>query len=148
MTLKAVIFSEIKVFKAVSSVIKFEFHCWIAGIRFCLFLYVQTYGLKGFMKGLVPRMLRRTLMASMAWTVYEHVSLSFLSIFWFISIFPIQVNLVPTIYQVQFLLVLVSSPKVKHIHSCFKTGHAQMAPKIPLSLLHSLFLKKLRIGNY
>ncbi|CAH0389096.1 unnamed protein product [Bemisia tabaci] len=40
-------------------------------------LYVQkTYGLKGFMKGLVPRMLRRTLMASMAWTVYEHITVS------------------------------------------------------------------------
>nr|CAH7769329.1 unnamed protein product [Callosobruchus chinensis] len=31
-------------------------------------------GLPGFFKGLLPRMLRRTLMAAMAWTVYERVS--------------------------------------------------------------------------
>lgn len=33
-------------------------------------------GFKGYFKGMVPRMLRRTLMAAMAWTVYEQVSKS------------------------------------------------------------------------
>lgn len=38
-------------------------------------LYVhKKYGYRGYFKGLVPRMLRRTLMAAMAWTVYENVS--------------------------------------------------------------------------
>lgn len=37
-------------------------------------LYVQKkYGYRGYFKGLVPRMLRRTLMAAMAWTVYENM---------------------------------------------------------------------------
>ncbi|KAK7792206.1 hypothetical protein R5R35_000489 [Gryllus longicercus] len=40
-------------------------------------LYVyQKYGIKGYFKGLVPRMLRRTLMAAMAWTVYEQLTRS------------------------------------------------------------------------
>lgn len=39
------------------------------------FMHLQTYGPQGFLKGLVPRTLRRTLMAAMAWTVYESVSL-------------------------------------------------------------------------
>lgn len=40
-------------------------------------LYVhQTYGMKGFFKGAVPRMLRRTLMAAMAWTVFEQITRS------------------------------------------------------------------------
>ncbi|XP_022836032.1 solute carrier family 25 member 38-like [Spodoptera litura] len=34
----------------------------------------QTYGVKGYFKGAVPRMLRRTLMAAMAWTVFEEVT--------------------------------------------------------------------------
>lgn len=34
----------------------------------------KKYGPQGYFKGLVPRMLRRTLMAAMAWTVYEQVS--------------------------------------------------------------------------
>lgn len=41
-------------------------------------LYVHAkYGPKGYFKGLVPRMLRRTLMAAMAWTVYEQITKSF-----------------------------------------------------------------------
>lgn len=37
----------------------------------------KKYGPQGYFKGLVPRMLRRTLMAAMAWTVYEQVTKSF-----------------------------------------------------------------------
>uniref|UniRef100_H3AA46 Mitochondrial glycine transporter n=1 Tax=Latimeria chalumnae TaxID=7897 RepID=H3AA46_LATCH len=33
----------------------------------------RNYGLKGFFRGAVPRSLRRTLMAAMAWTVYEQM---------------------------------------------------------------------------
>uniref|UniRef100_A0A2A4J1B5 Mitochondrial glycine transporter n=1 Tax=Heliothis virescens TaxID=7102 RepID=A0A2A4J1B5_HELVI len=36
----------------------------------------QTYGVRGYFKGAVPRMLRRTLMAAMAWTVFEEVTRS------------------------------------------------------------------------
>ncbi|XP_004932532.1 mitochondrial glycine transporter B isoform X1 [Bombyx mori] len=36
----------------------------------------QTYGIKGYFKGAVPRMLRRTLMAAMAWTVFEEITRS------------------------------------------------------------------------
>lgn len=36
----------------------------------------QKYGPQGYFKGLVPRMLRRTLMAAMAWTVYEQITKS------------------------------------------------------------------------
>ncbi|XP_059048583.1 mitochondrial glycine transporter B-like isoform X1 [Achroia grisella] len=40
-------------------------------------LYVhQNYGFKGYFKGAVPRMLRRTLMAAMAWTVFEEITRS------------------------------------------------------------------------
>jgi solute carrier family 25 protein 38 len=40
-------------------------------------VYVHgKYGAQGYFKGMVPRMLRRTLMAAMAWTVYERVSKS------------------------------------------------------------------------
>ncbi|XP_063534286.1 mitochondrial glycine transporter B-like isoform X3 [Cydia strobilella] len=40
-------------------------------------LYVhQTYGIKGYFKGAVPRMLRRTLTAAMAWTVFEEITRS------------------------------------------------------------------------
>lgn len=40
-------------------------------------VYVHgKYGPQGFFKGVVPRMLRRTLMAAMAWTVYEQLSKS------------------------------------------------------------------------
>ncbi|KAK9888033.1 hypothetical protein WA026_000315 [Henosepilachna vigintioctopunctata] len=34
------------------------------------------YGIKGYFKGIVPRTLRRTLMAAMSWTIYERVSQS------------------------------------------------------------------------
>ncbi|KAK9508752.1 hypothetical protein O3M35_006234 [Rhynocoris fuscipes] len=38
-------------------------------------LHLHTkYGIQGYFKGLVPRMLRRTLMAAMAWTLYEQVT--------------------------------------------------------------------------
>ncbi|XP_019876288.1 mitochondrial glycine transporter A isoform X2 [Aethina tumida] len=38
-------------------------------------VYVHgKYGMQGYFKGMVPRMLRRTLMAAMAWTLYEQVS--------------------------------------------------------------------------
>lgn len=38
-------------------------------------VYVHgKYGLRGYFKGIVPRMLRRTLMTAMAWTVYERVT--------------------------------------------------------------------------
>ncbi|XP_041978269.1 mitochondrial glycine transporter-like isoform X2 [Aricia agestis] len=38
-------------------------------------IYVhQTYGIQGYFKGAVPRMLRRTLMAAMAWTVFEEIT--------------------------------------------------------------------------
>ncbi|CAG9584818.1 unnamed protein product [Danaus chrysippus] len=36
----------------------------------------QNYGIKGYFKGAVPRMLRRTLMAAMAWTVFEQITRS------------------------------------------------------------------------
>lgn len=40
-------------------------------------VYVHgKYGLQGYFKGMVPRMLRRTLMAAMAWTVYEQITKS------------------------------------------------------------------------
>lgn len=34
----------------------------------------EKYGPSGYFKGLVPRMLRRTLMAAMAWTIYERIT--------------------------------------------------------------------------
>ncbi|KAH1016159.1 mitochondrial glycine transporter isoform X2 [Dendroctonus ponderosae] len=38
-------------------------------------VYVHNnHGVQGYFKGMVPRMLRRTLMAAMAWTVYEQLS--------------------------------------------------------------------------
>lgn len=40
-------------------------------------MYVhQTYGIAGYLHGIVPRMLRRTLMAAMAWTIYEEITRS------------------------------------------------------------------------
>ncbi|XP_014366846.2 mitochondrial glycine transporter A isoform X1 [Papilio machaon] len=40
-------------------------------------IYIQqTYGVQGYFKGAVPRMLRRTLMAAMAWTVFEQITRS------------------------------------------------------------------------
>uniref|UniRef100_A0A8C6LJ92 Solute carrier family 25 member 38b n=1 Tax=Nothobranchius furzeri TaxID=105023 RepID=A0A8C6LJ92_NOTFU len=35
--------------------------------------YIYRYGMGGFFRGAVPRSLRRTLMAAMAWTVYEQL---------------------------------------------------------------------------
>ncbi|XP_069684951.1 mitochondrial glycine transporter A-like isoform X2 [Periplaneta americana] len=46
------------------------------GIHSVLIYVHKRYGMKGYFKGLVPRMLRRTLMAAMAWTVYEQVTRS------------------------------------------------------------------------
>lgn len=38
-------------------------------------VYVHgKYGVRGYFKGMVPRLLRRTLMAAMSWTIYERVS--------------------------------------------------------------------------
>ncbi|EZA54585.1 Solute carrier family 25 member [Ooceraea biroi] len=37
------------------------------------FFVYKKYGVLGYFKGIVPRMLRRTLMTTMAWTVYEQV---------------------------------------------------------------------------
>ena len=34
----------------------------------------EKYGVLGYFKGIVPRMLRRTLVTAMAWTVYEEVA--------------------------------------------------------------------------
>ena len=34
---------------------------------------LQDHGIKGFFRGIAPRVTRRTLMAAMAWTVYEQV---------------------------------------------------------------------------
>lgn len=42
----------------------------------CIYVH-RKYGPQGYFKGLVPRMLRRTLMAAMAWTVYEQITKSF-----------------------------------------------------------------------
>lgn len=39
----------------------------------CVSLPLQDFGLAGFFRGGVPRALRRTLMAAMAWTVYEQM---------------------------------------------------------------------------
>lgn len=38
-----------------------------------VFVY-RKYGVVGYFKGIVPRMLRRTLMTTMAWTVYEQIT--------------------------------------------------------------------------
>ncbi|XP_054283760.1 mitochondrial glycine transporter-like isoform X2 [Macrosteles quadrilineatus] len=39
-------------------------------------LVYQKYGVCGYFKGLIPRMLRRTLIAAMAWTIYEQLTQS------------------------------------------------------------------------
>lgn len=41
-------------------------------LLFSLSLF-QEHGLQGFFRGAVPRALRRTMMAAMAWTVYEQM---------------------------------------------------------------------------
>lgn len=43
-----------------------------ADLSLCLFV-CQDHGLVGFFRGAVPRSLRRTMMAAMAWTVYEQL---------------------------------------------------------------------------
>lgn len=47
-----------------------------SGVHSVLIYIHQRYGIQGYFKGLVPRMLRRTLMAAMAWTIYEQVTRS------------------------------------------------------------------------
>lgn len=42
-------------------------------LSFCVLSFPQEHGLRGFFRGAVPRSLRRTLMAAMAWTVYEQL---------------------------------------------------------------------------
>lgn len=44
------------------------------GVRVAVFRVYKKYGVLGYFKGIVPRMLRRTLMTAMAWTVYEEVA--------------------------------------------------------------------------
>ncbi|XP_058797724.1 mitochondrial glycine transporter B-like isoform X2 [Phymastichus coffea] len=46
------------------------------GVKNCFYSIYYKYGLFGYFKGIVPRMLRRTLMTAMAWTVYEQVTRS------------------------------------------------------------------------
>uniref|UniRef100_A0A3Q4GMG1 Solute carrier family 25 member 38 n=1 Tax=Neolamprologus brichardi TaxID=32507 RepID=A0A3Q4GMG1_NEOBR len=49
-------------------------HCSTAGaVRLLFWPFLQEYGMAGFFRGAVPRSLRRTLMAAMAWTVYEQL---------------------------------------------------------------------------
>ncbi|OAD60049.1 Solute carrier family 25 member 38 [Eufriesea mexicana] len=43
-------------------------------VRVAVFRVYKKYGVLGYFKGIVPRMLRRTLMTAMAWTVYEEVT--------------------------------------------------------------------------
>uniref|UniRef100_A0A224XTY8 Mitochondrial glycine transporter n=1 Tax=Panstrongylus lignarius TaxID=156445 RepID=A0A224XTY8_9HEMI len=43
-------------------------------IQSVVFHLHKKYGIQGYFKGLVPRMLRRTLMAALAWTFYEQVT--------------------------------------------------------------------------
>ncbi|XP_012215578.1 mitochondrial glycine transporter-like isoform X1 [Linepithema humile] len=43
-------------------------------IYYATFFIYRKYGVLGYFKGIVPRMLRRTLMTTMAWTVYEQVT--------------------------------------------------------------------------
>lgn len=43
-------------------------------VRNAVFRIYKKYGMLGYFKGIVPRILRRTLMTAMAWTVYEEVA--------------------------------------------------------------------------
>ena len=43
-------------------------------VRSSLYFVYYKYGILGYFKGIVPRMLRRTLMTAMAWTVYEQMT--------------------------------------------------------------------------
>ena len=40
----------------------------------CIIALLQSDGVSGMFTGIVPRTLRRTLMAAVAWTVYEEVN--------------------------------------------------------------------------
>ncbi|XP_046813441.1 mitochondrial glycine transporter-like isoform X2 [Vespa crabro] len=40
------------------------------------YIVYKKYGILGYFKGIIPRMLRRTLMTTMAWTVYEQITRS------------------------------------------------------------------------
>lgn len=40
-------------------------------VRLTMMAIVQEHGLAGLFRGIVPRMIRRTMMSSLAWTVYE-----------------------------------------------------------------------------
>ena len=42
-------------------------------LNVCVLLSLQKSGVNGLFRGMLPRCLRRTLMASLAWTVYEQV---------------------------------------------------------------------------
>ncbi|XP_003702984.1 mitochondrial glycine transporter isoform X1 [Megachile rotundata] len=44
------------------------------GVFYSVFRIYEKYGVLGYFKGIVPRMLRRTLVTAMAWTVYEEVT--------------------------------------------------------------------------
>ncbi|XP_034180661.1 mitochondrial glycine transporter isoform X1 [Osmia lignaria lignaria] len=44
------------------------------GVRNSVLRIYEKYGVLGYFKGIVPRMLRRTLVTAMAWTVYEEVT--------------------------------------------------------------------------
>lgn len=53
-------------------------HMQLSPVRFrwigqAAMLIFKSHGLRGFFHGSVPRALRRTLMAAMAWTVYEEM---------------------------------------------------------------------------
>ena len=45
-------------------------------VKMLLSFSSQTNGVTGLFKGIVPRTLRRTLMAALSWTVYEQVLVS------------------------------------------------------------------------
>jgi hypothetical protein len=57
------------------SIIKIKFET--ADLEFYLVGFAReiwcTRGITGFFTGLTPRLLRRTLMASLSWTLYEHM---------------------------------------------------------------------------
>jgi hypothetical protein len=51
-----------------------EISCYAYAFNLYVVLHVlQTEGMTGFLRGIIPRTIRRTLMAAMAWTVYEQV---------------------------------------------------------------------------
>lgn len=45
-------------------------------LRHAFYFVYFKYGVLGYFKGIVPRMIRRTLMTAMAWTVYEQITRS------------------------------------------------------------------------